>query len=93
MILSTIKFYELLPHWPIITEIGQLFCNDEVETQKLCAELFFAISGPNEKQLNKVSKKLFDLDKSNPIVKLDKRLANCGSQSLGNLVSGELIQK
>lgn len=43
----------MLPHWPIITELGQALCNDEAETQSLCAALFFALSGQNEKQLNK----------------------------------------
>lgn len=43
-----------MPHWDFITDMAQDLCNDDADTQELCAQLLYAMGGPNEKQLNKV---------------------------------------
>lgn len=52
--MAMVNFYEILPHWNFITELGQEMCNDDAETQDICAEILYSIGGRNEKQMNKV---------------------------------------
>lgn len=54
IITSLVQFYEILPHWDFITDIGNELCNDEAETQELCANILYGVGGKNEKQFNKV---------------------------------------
>lgn len=50
------NFYEILPHWNIITSIGDELCSDGSDSQEFCVSFLKAMAGSvNEKELNKVS--------------------------------------
>lgn len=54
LLATTLKFYEIFPHWEFITTLGSELCNDDAKTQDLCVSLIEAVAGLNEKELNKV---------------------------------------
>ncbi|XP_049825862.1 uncharacterized protein LOC109604814 [Aethina tumida] len=51
--IHALKFYNILPHWEIVTLLGGLVCNDESSLQFLCAGVLSFMGGMNEAQLNK----------------------------------------
>lgn len=50
----SLDFYEIFPHWDIITDFGKELCSDGSDMQELCIQLWSLVSGHNEAQFNKV---------------------------------------